>query len=325
MNAEFNNVTSYLHIDEVFENQSTQKSINKLIDFDANLFHKDIDFKSATERAHEKGVRSFVVPGSTLEDSAQVIAAAQQFSCIVAATAGVHPYNAEAIVMNEDNILSLRRMLASQYCLAVGECGLDFSPGFPPPSFQVDWFRTQVALAIEHDKPLYLHLRKAHQCVTALLEEETVASLLRGVKYLTPSRKLTSIYDNMSLREYIQGGCLRCVVHCFTGTLDELRYFVELGCYIGFTGYVFSLPEESAREMLQMVPWNRLVIETDAPYMGFKGCRESEENGLSRKYPNVPAALPKVAIKIAELLAVSYDELCTQTAENSLEFFQIAS
>jgi len=325
MNSEYDTVTSYLHNNEVFEHQSIQRTPNVLIDFDANLFHKDVDFDSATERAHEKGVKGFVVPGSTLEDSTQAIAAAQQFRCVMAATAGIHPYNAESIVMNEDSILALRNMLASQHCLAVGECGLDFSQGFPPSSFQVAWFRTHIALAIEHSKPLYLHIRNAHQCLTALLEEETVASVLTTASYLTTSCNLSSLDYNKSLREYIRGGALRCVVHCFTGTVDELRYFVDLGCYIGVTGYVFSLPEESAQEILRMIPPNRLVIETDAPYMGFKGCRESEEKGKSRKYPNVPAALPKIAVKIAELLGVSYDTLCTQTAENTLKFFQVSS
>lgn len=113
----------------------------QLVDFDANLFHKDVDFVTATQRAQEKGVQSFVVPGSTLCDSEKALAAAEKYSCILAATAGVHPYNTESIVLNEENIQTLRHLLSSPYCLAVGECGLDFSDGFPSTSSQMDWFR----------------------------------------------------------------------------------------------------------------------------------------------------------------------------------------
>jgi TatD DNase family protein len=136
-NTEFSTVCTYLH----HVSAEDKAAPPKLLDFDANLFHKDVDFASATQRAQENGVEYFVVPGSTLIDSAQAIAAAHQFSCIVAATAGVHPYNTESIALNDENIRTLRQLLASQYCLAVGECGLDFSDGFPASCFQVDWFK----------------------------------------------------------------------------------------------------------------------------------------------------------------------------------------
>ena len=149
MNTEFTTLCVYLnHVDAqateaeaVTEVVTEEVTKSKLLDFDANLFHKDVDFASATQRAQEHGVESFVVPGSTLLDSAQAIAAAEKFSCIVAATAGVHPYSTESTPMTEENTLTLRSLLSSPYCLAVGECGLDFSDGFPAQSFQVAWFR----------------------------------------------------------------------------------------------------------------------------------------------------------------------------------------
>jgi TatD DNase family protein len=141
MNAEFSAVCTYLRyvITEAEAEDSTP--LNKLLDFDANLFHKDVDFLSATQRAQENGVAHFVVPGSTLMDSLQAIEAAEKESCIVAATAGVHPYNTESTPLNEENLQLLRTLISSPHCGAVGECGLDFSDGFPSSSFQVDWFR----------------------------------------------------------------------------------------------------------------------------------------------------------------------------------------
>jgi hypothetical protein len=153
MNTEFSTFSSYVPLMGTGRGRegdplppiqrSTMSStvVDTMIDFDANLFHKDVNFESATKRAREKGVEGFVVPGSTLADSAQAIAAAQQFDFVVAATAGVHPYNTESIPLNEENIITLKSLLASPQCLAVGECGLDFTDGFPSSSFQVDWFR----------------------------------------------------------------------------------------------------------------------------------------------------------------------------------------
>lgn len=141
MNTEFSTLFGYIHHVHATEATNASPGTATLVDFDANLFHKDLDFSSATQRAQEKGVQHFVVPGSTLKDSREAIAAAEQHSCVVAATAGVHPYNAESIVLNDENIFRLRKLLASQHCLAVGECGLDYSDGFPPPSLQMDWFR----------------------------------------------------------------------------------------------------------------------------------------------------------------------------------------
>jgi TatD DNase family protein len=135
MNTEFNTLGAYL--------QYTLQEITppKLLDFDANLFHKDVNFETATQRAMENGVHFFVIPGSTLTDSAQAIEASRLYPSVVAATAGVHPYNTESIVLNHENVQCLKILISSQYCLAVGECGLDFSDGFPPSSFQINWFR----------------------------------------------------------------------------------------------------------------------------------------------------------------------------------------
>lgn len=148
MNDEFVTFCSFLN--HGHSCVAVDERIPKLADFDANLFHKDVDFTSATQRALAKGVEYFVVPGSTLKDSSQAIAAAETHDFVVAATAGVHPYNTESTPFNEDSVRTLRELISSQHCLAVGECGLDFSEGFPPSTFQMVWFRSELLLRRSH-------------------------------------------------------------------------------------------------------------------------------------------------------------------------------
>lgn len=320
MNKEFGTVSSYFIYSQSRQEDYGDSKNNaicsscapRLLDFDANLFHEDLDFDSATTRAQEYGVAYFVVPGFTLEDSQQAVQAAKTISCVVAATVGVHPYNASSVPYNESNVRLLRSLSTSPYCHAVGECGLDFSDGFPEKAMQMAWFRHQVALALEIKKPLYLHLRKAFEAFKTFIENETVFSL-------------TGKEENgqQTLRNYILNKRGVCVVHCFTGSLEELRYYVDLGCYIGLTGYIFTLSKDTQKEILNLIPSDKLVLETDAPYLGFKGCRESEDKAKSRKYPNVPAALTKIAMRVAEVLDMSYDEVCRKTTSNAAAYFNI--
>ena len=173
----------------------------------------------------------------------------------------------------------------------------------------------QLSLAIEYDKPLYLHLRNSYQNFVELFENETVGELLG-------KRDCRSKFHNKTLAEYFkENNASKMVVHCFTGSLEELKYYISLGCYIGLTGHVFTLPEDSVREILELIPLDKLVIETDAPYMGFKGCRQTEDKAKSRKYPNVPAALPKIATHIASILNRSYNDVCFMTTANVFSFF----
>jgi TatD DNase family protein len=87
-------------------------------------------------------------------------------------------------------------------------------------------------------------------------------------------------------------------VHCFTGTTEELQRYVDCGFFIGLTGYVMTLDDEKLLLWLNIITLDKLVIETDAPYMGFKGCRSSETKEKKRTYPNVPVALVKVLNRI---------------------------
>lgn len=121
------------------------------------------------------------------------------------------------------------------------------------------------------------------------------------------------------------------LVHCFTGTPDELAWYVEFGCYIGFTGHLRN--KKRAQEMRDhlflhkgteaALPLERVMVETDAPYMGFKGCRTAEDLDRKKSSPNVPSALPLVVNGLAELMGVEAHTLATHCTHNAEMFFSM--
>ncbi|KAJ0405691.1 hypothetical protein P43SY_007332 [Pythium insidiosum] len=182
---------------------------------------------------------------------------------------------------------------------AVGECGLDYSPSFPDTSWQKAWFSAQLDLACTLRKPLFLHERLAHGDFLALID----ACRAKFNGYLPPA-----------------------VVHCFTGTEDELREYVRRDFYIGVTGYICKKDRGAAlREMLHLVPLHRLVIETDAPYMGFPKCRSNESSDRKKQSPNVPSALPLICTVVAEAVNKTPREVAQLTRANARRFLRMAA
>lgn len=240
---------------------------------------------------------SFVVPGSTLEDSHQALDLATRYPNSVFATSGIHPYNAASTPVNDEAIVEkFRSLTADERCLAVGECGLDYSEGFPDKSFQIPWFTLQVERAIEINKPLYLHSRQCTSDFVGILKSYGFGE---GITPPVPG-----------------------VIHCFTGDQEELDIYLKLGFSIGLTGYVFKVPEEELTTWLKVITLDRLVIETDAPYMGFASCRETETSKKKSKYPNVPASLVQVASRIAGVGGWSIAEVASASTINALRFLR---
>lgn len=272
-----------------------------LLDFDANLLHKDLvgNMSNIIEVASSSGVGHFVVPGSTLADSKGALDLSTSQQSILA-TAGVHPYHAESEVYSEESLEVLSQLIKRSDCLAVGECGLDYSDGFPAKDFQVPWFKAQVKLAVANSLPLYLHVRDA---------KEDFASILAEFGFSAGTVPPIN-------------GC----VHCFTGETEELKAYVNMGFYIGLTGYVINQSGGNPgllEEWLSIIPRERIVIETDAPYMGFKNCRKNEKEKKKSKYPNVPSALTFVACAISEAGGGSVEEVAEYTTANALRFLRV--
>lgn len=305
MNREFSSALQYYCRRKLINHLSTipSKGVDTsgtscgLIDFDANLLHKDLwpDAERIVQQAQSVGVKKFVVPGSSLKDSVLALELARTRSDVIS-SAGIHPFHVALDAYNDENLAKLQELTNLPECSAIGETGLDFSEGFPSPELQIPWFQFHVRLAVAKSLPLFLHSRKAHNEFVRILSQ-----IGFGRDHDPP---------------------LNACVHCFTGTTEELEELVHMGMYIGLTGYILRDFEQSMlAEWLQIIPKNRLVIETDAPYMGFKGCRNLETKKKDAKYPNVPSSLPLVARAVANSSCVSFDEVVSITTSNALRFF----
>eukprot|EP01034_Spumella_vulgaris_P025600 gene25600-32072_t len=148
--------------------------------------------------------------------------------------------------------------------------------------------------------------------------------------YVVPGSTLSDSSGSLTLaRENVENDSpVPCVVHCFTGSVEELKQYLSFGFYIGLTGYIInSLTHDQLSEMLQLITLDRLVIETDAPYMGFKGCRMGDslcdKKKKNQKYPNVPTALILIAQHIATVSGWSLEEIAEKTTDNALRFFRV--
>lgn len=163
---------------------------------------------------------------------------------------------------------------------------MDYNRNFSTTSQQLTCFEAHLALACELQKPLFIHEREAH---------EDVVSLLR--KYQT------------------LGSLPPVVIHCFTGTALEAQTYINMGFYIGLTGTLCKFERgKPLRDMLPSIPLNRILLETDAPFMGFvKGRRESESKDVVL-----------VAERVAEVMGVEIEEVRKVTTENAKSFFQIS-
>src|SRR5690606_16109962 len=236
----------------------------ELIDIGLNLGHDsfDPDRAAVIERALHAGVTRMVVTGSSIASSRGAIEFArsdpQRFRC----TAGVHPHH--AIELQAQQRLELATLAAAPEVVAVGECGLDYFRDFSPREAQRDAFLSQLELAATLQKPVFLHQREAHEDFAAILQE---------------------------FRPRLAGG----VAHCFTAGMDEVRAYLDLDLYIGITGWICDERRGLLlREVVRQIPADRLVIETDAPYLL---PRDLEPKPRSRR--NEPMYLPHVLHAVA--------------------------
>lgn len=257
-----------------------------LIDIGANLTHDsfDEDRDAVLERAAAAGVNRIVVTGTSVTSSVQAGGLCEAHPGVLTATAGIHPHHATEL--DEHTIAALRRLLANPSFVAVGECGLDFFRDYSPRDAQRRAFEAQLELAAEVSKPVFLHQRDAH--------EEFVA-MLRPV------------------REALAGG----VAHCFTGGPRELEAYLELELYVGVTGWVCDERRGAElRAAVPLIPLERLLIETDAPYLL---PRDLVPKPQSRR--NEPHFLAHVLEKVAALRNESPAEVARATTANAERLF----
>jgi len=257
-----------------------------LIDIGANLAHDsfDRDREDVIARARQAGVAAMIVTGSSLDDSERALALCRRWPRFLRATAGVHPHQASAF--HAAGLPRLSALLADPMTVAAGECGLDYYRNFSPPAEQRRAFALQLELAATHGKALFLHERDAHADFLAMLAEHA-------------------------------GLAKRAVIHCFTGGVAELEACLAAGLSIGVTGWISDERRGSAlREAAPRIPADRLMIETDAPYLLPRTLTPKP-----RDRRNEPMHLPAVLAALAECRGESIDALARRTQENAARFF----
>jgi TatD DNase family protein len=214
----------------------------QLIDIGANLTHDsfDHDRDAVLQRARDAGVVQMVVTGASREHSPRALALAQAHPGELFATAGVHPHHATEYTAECD--AEMRALHAHPEVVAVGECGLDYFRDFSPRPAQRRAFERQLQIAADLavdgvGKPVFLHQRDAHADFLAVMRE-------------------------------FEGRLGPAVVHCFTGSREELFDYLDRDWHVGITGWLCDERRgQHLRELVPHIPANRLMIETDAPYL----------------------------------------------------------
>ncbi len=260
----------------------------KLIDIGANLTHDsfDSDRVEVLERARSHGVEVLIVTGATVAGSMAALELAKRHPGRLFATAGVHPHHAKDL--DEDGIALLGEMLREPETVSAGECGLDYFRNFSTREQQERAFSMQLELADAHKVPVFLHQRDAH---------EEVLELLRPHLDAVP----------------------RAVAHCFTGGERELGDLLELDLYIGITGWICDERRgKHLREVVRQIPRDRLLLETDAPYLL---PRDLDPKPGSRR--NEPMYLEHILETIAECRQEDPRELAQVTSANARRFFSL--
>jgi TatD DNase family protein len=257
----------------------------QLVDIGANLTHASFreDLDAVLVRAREHGVSSIVVTGASVAESRRAVQIADAHGLY--ATAGVHPHNAREC--DDSTLPALRAIASHPRVVAIGECGLDYNRNYSPHPAQEKWFVAQLELAAELGKPLFLHSRDAHP---------RFAEILRNLRVG------------------------KAVAHCFTGEGPELRAYLELGLYIGITGWICDERRGAhLRPLVKEIPADRLLVETDAPYLTPRDLRPQPK---ARR--NEPAFLPHILRAVAQARGEAPEALAAQTTRNPRALFGLA-
>ncbi len=248
---------------------------------DDRAYEKDLD--SVINRAKIAGVSKIMIVGIDGKSSAKAAKIAEENSGCYASI-GVHPHDAKEC--SDRTINFLKDLSENQKVKAWGEIGLDFNRMFSPKDVQEKWFINQLEAADELGLPLIFHERESN------------------------GRFLEILKSNYN--EECKG-----VMHCFSGSRKELKEYLDLGLYIGITGIVTIMSRgEKLRNLITMIPDDRILIETDAPYL----TPAPEKNGTRR---NEPAFVKSVLLKIAEVRKEDPEALSQKIFENTCRLFNV--
>jgi TatD DNase family protein len=252
-----------------------------LIDSHCHLDFPDLkgDREGLLERAREAGVGLMVTISTRVRRFDEVLGIADAHANVFCSV-GTHPHNAaeEPDVTAED----LVRLAQQKKVVAIGEAGLDYHYDNSPRDLQEKGFRTHITAARETGLPLVIHAREADDDIARILEEETAK------------------------------GAFPFVLHCFTGGPDLAKRGLALGGYVSFSGVVTFKTAENLRAIAKQAPLDRLLVETDAPYLAPEPLRGRT---------NEPAYVVHTAAKLAAARGLSADEIAAATTENFFRLF----
>lgn len=239
----------------------------------------DADREELIKRISASDVSTFVNVAYSLESAKRSVALANEHDFIYAAV-GIHPH--EAATIQEDQMDVLRELSKDKKVVAIGEIGLDYYYNLAPKEVQKFWFKRQIQLAEELQLPYIVHSRDASMDTLDVIKENT---------------KNTGF-----------------VLHCYSQSAEMVKNYVNLGGYISFAGPITFKNASNLREALKVVPLDKLLVETDSPYL---------TPVPKRGKRNDPTNVELVAGACAEILNVTYEELCQITTTNAKTFFGI--
>ena len=250
-----------------------------LIDSHAHLVSLE-NLPEVLQRAQENNIEKIVSISSDITSTEATISLADEYDYIFATT-GLHPHSAKE--MCEEVLLGIERFAEKERVVAIGETGLDYFYMNSEKEVQIDSFVKHVRLGNKHNLPVIIHVRDADQDMVDILKKES-------------------------------GADIPGVIHCFTGDYDTAKKYLDLGYYISFSGIVTFKRSEELREAAKRIPVDKILIETDSPYLA---------PVPHRGKPNEPSYVKYVAETIAEVRGISFDEAAELTKANAEKLFRI--
>lgn len=255
----------------------------KLIDTHAHLTFPELssDIDGVLSRARQAGVDKIITIGTDEENNKLAIETANRFEQVYA-TVGFHPHDAKDVTPKL--LDELKEQAQNENVVAIGEIGLDYHYDLSPRDIQRDIFHNLLEIAADLQMPVVIHSREAFD-------------------------------DTIEILDRFGGNLPPIVVHCFGGTAEQAQICIDKGFYISFTGVVTFNSAQSARDAAAVVPADRLMVETDCPFMSPAPMRKQKINE--------PALMIHTAEKLAEIKQVPFELLAQTMTDNSIKFFRL--
>ncbi len=257
----------------------------ELIDTHCHLGFDELagDVEAVVARSKAAGVTGWITVGTDTQQNRKAIELATRFDNMYAAI-GIHPHDAKDATA--ETIAELKKLAQNEKVVAIGETGLDFHYNYSPHQDQKRVFAQQLKIAAEFNLPVIVHCREAFD-------------------------------ETMEVLEQSGSGVKRVVFHCFSGSAQQAKIVLDYGFHISFTGVVTFKNAEKTRDAAKIVPLDRLMLETDCPYMSPEPMRKQKINE--------PALMIHTASRLAELKAMDLDDFAEVVTATSEAFFSLPS